>query len=362
MVFTFLLYPEPCKIPTMKIIKILINIASISLVFGEDISVEKILLNTFHRMDSVNYQFFVNIKEMGKNEKIKNYQISIRWPENGDIMKETRVKPIQDKKRKPSSIWEHQFKSGQKPKRWMSMPITGKLKDISDKKSTNEFTLADLEFTEKDIAENEHSILSSEKIGDYEDAATTALRENEGIAWDYDNTDFYTRAEILLRYSKFTVFAGEESVGYFPLDTVRDKDGNAAALACAELFAYLELTKSSPLEYLVYLYLKYGYFEEQTVNLSFEGVKGSEIIKKIIDSYSKNEPTKSNDIIVNKVRNFGKAGYLDEDGKPIPVENFFIFELEDAFSIAFLISASFAFVSNGNLTSTPPSNIFEILL
>ena len=27
---------------------------------------------------------------------------------------------------------------------------------------------------------------------------------------------------------------------------------------------------------------------------------------------------------------------VDEDGKPVPVENFFIFELEDAFSIAFL--------------------------
>jgi len=174
----------------------------------------------------------------------------------------------------------------------------------------------------------------SEKIGDYEDVATTALRENEGIAWDYDNTDFYTRAEILLRYSKFTVFAGEESVGYLPLDTVRDKDGNAAALACAELLAHLELTKSSPLEYLEYLYLKYGYFEEQTVNLYFEGVKGSEIIKKIIGSYSKNEPTKINDILVRKVRNFGKPGYLDEDDKPVPLENFFIFELEDDFSIA----------------------------
>ena len=174
----------------------------------------------------------------------------------------------------------------------------------------------------------------SEKIGDYEDVATTALREHEGIAWDYDNTDFYTRAEILLRYSKFTVFAGEESVGYLPLDTVRDKDGNAAALACAELLAHLELTKSSPLEYLEYLYLKYGYFEEQTVNLYFEGVKGSEIIKKIIGSYSKNEPTKINEIPVSKVRNFGKPGYLDEDDKPVPLENFFIFELEDAFSIA----------------------------
>ena len=35
---------------------------------------------------------------------------------------------------------------------------------------------------------------------------------------------------------------------------------------------------------------------------------------------------------------------------------------KEAFSIAFLISGSLAFASNGNLTSTPPSNIFAILL
>ena len=151
----------------MKIITLFIYIASISFVFGEDLSVEEILLSTIHRLDSVNHQFSVNIKETGKKEKIKNYQISIQWPEKGDILKRTRVKPIQDKRKKPSSIWEHQFKDGRKTKRWMTMPITGKLKDISDKKSTKKFTLADLKFTEKEIAENENSILPSEKNGDH---------------------------------------------------------------------------------------------------------------------------------------------------------------------------------------------------
>jgi outer membrane lipoprotein-sorting protein len=151
----------------MKIITLFIYIASISFVFGEDLSVEEILFSTLHRLDSVNHQFSVNIKETGKKEKIKNYQISIQWPEKGDILKRTRVKPIQDKRKKPSSIWEHQFKDGRKTKRWMTMPITGKLKDISDKKSTKKFTLADLKLTKKEIAENENSILPSEKIGDH---------------------------------------------------------------------------------------------------------------------------------------------------------------------------------------------------
>ena len=150
----------------MKIIQLIIYLASISFTFGEELSVENILLSTLHRLDSVNYQFSVNIKETGKKEKIKNYQISIQWPKKGDILKKTRVKPIQNNRKKPSSIWEHQFKDRQKTKRWMTMPITGKLKDISDKKSTKKFTLADLEFTEREISANEHSLLPSEAIGD----------------------------------------------------------------------------------------------------------------------------------------------------------------------------------------------------
>ena len=59
----------------MKIIKILIYLSITSFLFGEDISVEKILLNTVHRLDSVNHQFSVNIREIGKKEKINNYQI-----------------------------------------------------------------------------------------------------------------------------------------------------------------------------------------------------------------------------------------------------------------------------------------------
>ena len=237
----------------MKIIKILIYIASISFAFGENLSVEKILLNTFHRLDSVNHQFSVNIKEMGKKEKIKNYQISIRWPENGDIMKETRVKPIQDKKRKPSSIWEHQFNNGQKPKRWMTMPITGKLIDISDKKSTKKFTLADLEFTEKQIAENEHSLLPSEVIGDHSVHVIKSVKKGKNgkvkkskKLWidtnDYliHKAEFYTKSGRLYRSVECTDVQTIEGIS-FPLKIfVKDLKSKS------EIFVQLDKIEINP--------------------------------------------------------------------------------------------------------------------
>ena len=164
----FLLKHQPCKIHSMKIAQILTFITSITLLFCDEESVEAILLKTIHRMDSINHQFSIHLKETGKKEKLKNYQVSINWPEDEEILKQTRVKPIKEKKMKPSSFWEYRFTNGEKPKRWMSMPVTGKLKDMSHKKSSKKFTLADLEFTQKEITENEHSILSTEELGDFE--------------------------------------------------------------------------------------------------------------------------------------------------------------------------------------------------
>ena len=237
----------------MKIITLFIYIASISFVFGEDLSVEEILLSTLHRLDSVNHQFSVNIKETGKKEKIKNYQISIQWPEKGDILKRTRVKPIQNKRKKPSSIWEHQFKDGRKTKRWMTMPITGKLKDISDKKSTKKFTLADLKFTEKEIAENEHSILPSEKIGDHSVHVIKSVKKGKNgkvkkskKIWidtnDYliHKAEFYTKSGRLYRSVECTDVQTIEGIS-FPLKIfVKDLKSKS------EIFVQLDKIEINP--------------------------------------------------------------------------------------------------------------------
>jgi hypothetical protein len=237
----------------MKIITLFIYIASISFVFGEGLSVEEILFSTLHRLDSVNHQFSVNIKETGKKEKIKNYQISIQWPEKGDILKRTRVKPIQDKRKKPSSIWEHQFKDGRKTKRWMTMPITGKLKDISDKKSTKKFTLADLKFTEKEIAENENSILSSETIGDHsvhviksvKKGKNGKVKKSKKIWIDTDDyliykVEFYTKSGRLYRSVECTDVQTIEGITFPSKIFVKDLKSKS------EIFVELDKIEINP--------------------------------------------------------------------------------------------------------------------
>ena len=113
----------------------------------------------------------------------------------------------------------------------------------------------------------------AQKLRTNEEKAVVEMREKEGVGLDYDSTDLFTRIEILSRYSTYVILAAEESYGYLPVDLVRDKDGNASALAIAELFAFLKSSKITAFDYLDTIYRKYGYHAEKTENIYFEGAK-----------------------------------------------------------------------------------------
>ena len=67
-----------------------------------------------------------------------------------------------------------------------------------------------------------------QKLANYEEIMQAEYRKVEGIEINYDATDSMTRAEILMDYSTYFVFGGEESYGYLAQDSVRDKDANAS--------------------------------------------------------------------------------------------------------------------------------------
>ena len=174
----------------------------------------------------------------------------------------------------------------------------------------------------------------AEKLGKYEDQAITEIKEKEGLSIDFDGTDLFARIDILTRYSTYVILSAEESYGYLPLDIVRDKDGNASALAIAELFAFLKSSKTEPLQFLDNLYKKYGYHEEKTENIYFEGAEGSETIKMLAASYRSNQLKEVAGISVTKSKDFLEKGYIDEDEDELPIENFLMLELENGFTIA----------------------------
>lgn len=173
-----------------------------------------------------------------------------------------------------------------------------------------------------------------EKLAGYEAEMKAKLYEKEGLAVDYDACDVWTKAELMLDYSTYFVFGGEESYGYLASDKLRDKDANAAVVMFCELAAYLKAQEMTFPEYLDSLYLQHGYYEEKTINIYFEGAAGSQKIKNILESYRSNPPQAFGDVRVTGFTDFGKDEIFDADGKRIAPQDFYFLELSNGYSFA----------------------------
>jgi phosphoglucomutase len=172
------------------------------------------------------------------------------------------------------------------------------------------------------------------KMGGYEEKLKSELLAHEGIALDYDATPFRKRAELLLDYSSFYLFGCEESYGYLPNDSVRDKDGNAACLMFAEVCAWVKSRGLTMPEYLDEIYLKYGFFLEGVINIYFEGASGAAKIKRILDTYRANPPAAFGETKVTKFQDFGREKFHDADGELIPSQDLYLVTLANGYSFA----------------------------
>ena len=173
-----------------------------------------------------------------------------------------------------------------------------------------------------------------EKLAAYQAEMEAALFEKEGLVVDYDACDVWTKADLMLDYSTYFVFGGEESYGYLASDKVRDKDANAAVVMFCELAAYLKAQEMTFPEYLDALYLQHGYYEEKTINIYYEGAAGSQKIKNILESYRENPPKAFGEVSVSGFIDFGKDEIIDADGKRIPPQDFYFLELSNGYSFA----------------------------
>ncbi|MDR2981415.1 MAG: phospho-sugar mutase, partial [Puniceicoccales bacterium] len=129
------------------------------------------------------------------------------------------------------------------------------------------------------------------KLRKYQGLVEDQLRAQSGSPVDYDAIPWLKRAELLQKHSTFFIFGGEESYGYLGTDGVRDKDGNAAALMITELAAWLKEKQITFSEYLDQIYLRYGFYAEDLLNIVMEGASGAAKIKSILESLRANPPT-----------------------------------------------------------------------
>ncbi|MEG2784872.1 MAG: phospho-sugar mutase [Anaerovoracaceae bacterium] len=109
-------------------------------------------------------------------------------------------------------------------------------------------------------------------------------------------------------------FGFEESNGYLVNPFVRDKDGVSSALIVCKMAAYYKAKGMDFVDKLNQIYKTYGNYSDWSFNYYFEGAKGQQKIKKIMDFFRTNVREKIGQSTVIEVLDYlGETGLPKED-------------------------------------------------
>src|SRR5262245_55018788 len=105
-------------------------------------------------------------------------------------------------------------------------------------------------------------------------------------------TGFKYIAELMgqLEGKKKFVAAGEESYGYMAGDFVRDKDAVSACAFFAAMAANATEQGKSLYDWLIDMYVEFGYYKEHLINVTKKGQQGEQEIKAMMQKFRTNPP------------------------------------------------------------------------
>jgi negative regulator of sigma E activity len=167
----------------MNFIKLLLLTLYLAFSYGEEKDANSVLLNVLNNTNNIDQTYSVELHQTQQNklDKSKKLSIFVQWSDTGKVQKKTRVIVHKPENMKGVSYWEHQFTDNKK-QQWMTMPITGKLVEITDKPvNRNEFDLSELELSPKVISNHENSILGNENIFGRECVIVKCVPQNKSI-------------------------------------------------------------------------------------------------------------------------------------------------------------------------------------
>ena len=130
------------------------------------------------------------------------------------------------------------------------------------------------------------------------------------------------------------LFGFEESYGCLIGTHARDKDGITAVMALCEASAYYKEKGLTLWDQMIKIYEKYGYYKEELLSITLEGVRGAQQIKEMMEKLRNNVPSKIGDYTVRQFRDY-KTGKIinmntkEEKETGLPVSNVLYFDLEN---------------------------------
>ena len=139
----------------------------IEMAVGSELSANDVLEKVMNRTKGIDHSFQLSIhkQQKGKPDKYQTLKINLHWPIESELSRMSYVETLAPDNLKGVKFWEHRYSDDSKSKRWMTMPITGKLKDVTDKKpNKNEFNFAELEITPEIINSHTNKIIEQSSL------------------------------------------------------------------------------------------------------------------------------------------------------------------------------------------------------
>ena len=129
-------------------------------------------------------------------------------------------------------------------------------------------------------------------------------------------------------------FGFEESYGCLIGTYARDKDGVAAVMSLCEAAAFYKNNGLTLWDQMIRIFEKYGYYKEEAISLTFEGVEGANKIKEMLEEMRINPFTQIGNLKVLKFRDYKKEVIKDlitgqETKSDLPNSNVLYYELEN---------------------------------
>ncbi len=129
-------------------------------------------------------------------------------------------------------------------------------------------------------------------------------------------------------------FGYEESYGCLVGTHSRDKDAIVAVMLLCEAAAYYKKQGLTLWDQMVKMYEKYGFYKEDTISVTLEGIDGAEKINTIIASLRSEPPKRFANYKVQKIRDYKVSKIIDintgkEEKIDLPTSNVLYYELNN---------------------------------
>ncbi len=131
---------------------------------------------------------------------------------------------------------------------------------------------------------------------------------------------------------------GEESFGFMVGDAVRDKDAIAAILLVSEIAAQAKAKGNTLYEYLIELYVKFGFYKEHLISITKKGIEGANEIKQMMVNLRENpvsEIAGAKVVCIEDYQSSTAKDFIKNEAYSIdiPKSNVLIYYLEDGSKI-----------------------------